>query len=287
MSVLVRADGSAVADCSLPDAVEIGPFCDDLPGSSLWSGWRTVPRGSVVLVWTLRKMSPVWGLGDRFGEVVFWGVRERTEAGRRWCYPVFAAISDTSKRSDRLRAWGVLADDLEAASRFRQSVARQRGEEQLAALFGSFAKAQRRHDQVEAARQRRADRDRDLASKAAAVGCTLEDLKAGIELWDRLRRKRYPVGCCLLCGRTLTDPASIVSGVGPECIQRLPRLRAAVRAKVVDIGRLRWNGEHLVRRFETAGARDLADLLRASGGVEQWQTGLVPAIASDIIGDHA
>ena len=62
----------------------------------------------------------------------------------------------------------------------------------------------------------------------------------------------------MLCGRHLTDPASIVTGVGPECVKQVPFIKAAARAKVLDVGRLRFDGGRLIERFEQAGITELA-----------------------------
>lgn len=50
------------------------------------------------------------------------------------------------------------------------------------------------------------------------------DRAALIELDRRiglLRDALHAEGCCRECGRTLTDPGSVLSGIGPDCRRRL------------------------------------------------------------------
>ena len=48
---------------------------------------------------------------------------------------------------------------------------------------------------------------------------------------ERLEAQLADAGRCLRCGRTLTDPASVELGVGPDCLARL-----ATPVPVVSIG---------------------------------------------------
>jgi len=270
MACRVSVDGRATANW-LGDApgLRLWPYCLEGRdgGAEGWAGWHWVARGTRVVVWSISGPLESWGVPDGCGEVVFLRVKWERQGAMTYANPVFGPVAGGSKSSDKLLGRFAFADDEVGVAELRRSVAWHRGEQAMAALFNSFAVGQKKEAmRVEAAR-RREERESELARIAASVGVTLDELKRGMALWDRLRRGRYPVGSCLLCGRTLTDPASIVSGVGPECIQQLPQLRAAVAAKVVDVGRLRWSAEQLVARFERVGAEDLAAVVRGGCGV--------------------
>jgi hypothetical protein len=99
-----------------------------------------------------------------------------------------------------------------------------------------------------------------------------EDLLEGMEIWNRIRRHRYGPRRCFWCGRVLTDPASIVSGIGPECIRKFPALMAAAKAKVLDLGRLRFDADRLLARFEQAGMNELAAVVRDASDHEEFVT---------------
>lgn len=51
----------------------------------------------------------------------------------------------------------------------------------------------------------------------ASTGTVIKDYGSGI--LDRLKDGKK-VSICRQCGRTLTDPASVEAGIGPECAEK-------------------------------------------------------------------
>jgi len=182
--------------------------------------------------------------------------------------PVFAVASDPKKRPSRAFGYFAFADDAGMVRSLVQHEARQRANTALANSFTSYAngcKAEREKLRVDDARRQREQR---LEALAAEAGVSVDDLKDGIDAWNRIRRKRYPVNACLVCGRKLTDPASIVTGVGPECVKYLPKIKAAAKAKVLDVGRMRWDADRLVNRFQRAGVDEIAQAVSEAALME-------------------
>jgi hypothetical protein len=172
--------------------------------------------------------------------------------------PIFVVPGDQKKR--QARVWGeyAFADDLGEVSLLIQFLARRN--EARAHKDAEIARVKAERAAAEKSRRdlAREDRRRRLEAVAAEEGLAVEELEAAISKWNTIRRRRYPEGRCFLCGRHLTDPASIVTGVGPECVKQVPFIKAAARAKVLDVGRLRFDGGRLIERFERAGITELA-----------------------------
>ena len=109
------------------------------------------------------------------------------------------------------------------------------------------------------------ERDKEMRAKAAAIGVSVEDLVDGCKQWDQLRSRSFRANCCFLCNRTLTDPVSIKTGIGPECVKEIPNMQAAMKANAVDIGKLRFRSQQLVDRLTRAGFDTMAEMVREAG----------------------
>jgi hypothetical protein len=250
-----------------------------------WSGrqvrfdfdWQGVQRGRVLVVedvYRPRHLPQVFHQRpDELFEVAFVRVKIERDRGQEWPVPVFASTLDPQKQTTRVLGAFAFADDLAAVHELVQWRARDRANKALAHLFNTYAEAARKERRAEERRQREHERERELRQRAEGAGVAYEDLVAGMEIWNRMRRHRYGPSRCLWCGRTLTDPASIVSGIGPECIKRFPAVMAAAKAKLLDLGRMRFDADRLLARFEQAGMEDLAAVIREAKAHEQIVAG--------------
>ena len=247
--------------------------------------WTTVPKGTRVLVVDVHRakhLPPVStprpdGLHEvelaRISRVEMstgYGLQKTT---RQFTNPTFVVPGDPKRRPARVFGWFAWADAPDMVAGLVRHLALDRADQSLAALFTSYGFGLRR--ELDNARHKQAADDRRelLAAKAAAAGVSVDELEKGIDIWNKLRRKRFSASRCLCCGRTLTDPASIVSGVGPECLRHLPAIQAAARAKVLDIGKLRWDGDRLVERFKRAGVDELVRVVEAAQREEMVSAG--------------
>lgn len=239
--------------------------------------WSSVQRGRVLVVESVyrpRHLPQVFHQRpDELFEVAFVRVKIERDRGHEWPVPVFASTLDPQKQTTRVLGAFAFADDLAAVHELVQWRARDRANKALAHLFNTYAEAARKERRAEERRQREHERERELRQRAEAAGVAYEDLVAGMDAWNRMRRHRYGPSRCLWCGRTLTDPASIVSGIGPECIKRFPAVMAAAKAKVLDLGRMRFDADRLLARFEQAGMEDLAAVIREAKAHEQLMAG--------------
>jgi len=238
--------------------------------------WKAVKPGTRVViedVFRPRHLPAVFHQReDGLFEVDFVRVRIKQDQGMTWQEPVFASTLDPKKRTDRAHGAFAFADDTEAVNALVQFKARQRAETMLADLFTSYAEAVRQEQTKKRQQHAREQREQELRRKAAEAGVEYEDLLDGMKLWNTIRRKRYAPNRCFWCGRPLTDPASIVSGIGPECIKRFPGLLAAAKAKVIDIGRLRFDADRLLARFERAGMAEITAVIREAQAQEELVT---------------
>lgn len=247
--------------------------------------WSTVAKGTRVLVvdvYRAKHLPPIsQPRPDGLHELELARTRvERYELGygsQKKTYedvhPVFIVPGDPKRRPAKVFGLFAWADDRAMVAGLLEYLALDRADRALSDLFSSYANGARR--ELEAAKRKRAadDRRRLLAERAESVGVSVDELETGIDIWNKLRRKRFPVSSCLCCGRRLTDPGSIVSGIGPECLRHLPALRAAARAKVIDIGKIRWDGDRLVERFKRAGVEELARVVEEAQQQETISAG--------------
>lgn len=244
--------------------------CSDFDWSSVKPGTRIV----VEHVYRARHLPQVFHQRpDELYEVVFVRVKVERDRGHEWPAPVFASTLDPKKQTTRVLGGFAFADDEPAVRDLVQFNARQRANRALAHLFNTYAEAARKEKQAEARRLRDQQREQELRQRAEAAGVDYADLVEGMEVWNRIRRHRYGPSRCFCCGRTLTDPASIVSGIGPECIRKFPALMAAAKAKVIDLGRMRFDADRLLERFQQAGMNDLAAVVREAQAHEQLVAG--------------
>lgn len=239
--------------------------------------WATVPRGRVILtagVYRAKHLPQIYHQRpDGLYELAFVRVKIERDRGHDWPMPVFASTLDPKKQTTRVLGAFAFADDLAAVQELVQFRARDAANRALAHLFNTYAESTRKERDREARRLAQQQREQELRQRAEAAGVAYEDLAAGMEIWNRMRRHRYGPTRCLWCGRTLTDPASIVSGIGPECAKQFPAIMAAAKAKVLDLGRMRFDADRLLARFEQAGMEDLAAVVREARAHEQLVAG--------------
>jgi hypothetical protein len=235
--------------------------------------WGALPRGTRIVIEEVfgpRRLPKVFReREDGLFEVDFVRVKVTTDRGQKFQTPIFASTIDPKRQTDRAFGAFAIASDAEAVHRLSQFKARERAETALADLFASYARGEQKERQAARRRQEQEAREQELRRRAAEVGVEYEELLEGMKLWNTIRRKRYPVNRCFACGKTLTDPASIVSGVGPECIRKFPAILAAAKAKLIDIGRLRFDAERLLTRFERAGMAEMSRVIRDAVAGEQ------------------
>jgi hypothetical protein len=182
--------------------------------------------------------------------------------------PVFVSPTDPKKRPARVHGNFAFADDAEMVRSLIQFESRREAERTMADLFKSYAKACKKEAEQAKARQALEDRERMLEERAAEVGVTVDELKSGIDAWNRIRAGKYRENECMVCHRPLTDPASIVSGIGPECVKHFPGIKAAARAKVIEVGRMRFDGQRLIARFKRAGVEELVAVIESQRAAE-------------------
>jgi hypothetical protein len=235
--------------------------------------WRGVERGRVIVVehvYRPRHLPPLFHQRpDELYEVAFHRVKVEHDRGQEWHVPVFASTLNPKKQTTRVLGAFAFADDLDAVHKLVQYRAMDAANRALAHLFNTYSGAVRK-ERLEAQRQAERDqREQALRQKAAEAGVAFDDLLEGMKVWNKIRRKRYSPRHCFWCGRLLTDPASIVSGIGPECIRKFPALMAAAKAKVLDLGRMRFDADRLLQRFERAGMAELAAVIREAHDHEQ------------------
>ena len=247
--------------------------------------WSTIAKGTRVLVvdvYRAKHLPPISqprpdGLHEielartrlRRYELGYWSQKKTYE---NVC-PVFIVPGDPKRRPAKVFGDFAWADDPGMVAGLLEYLALERADRELAHLFSSYTNGARR--ELEAAKRKAAvdERRRLLADKAKSVGVSVDELEAGIAIWNKLRRKRFSATSCLCCGRRLSDPASIVSGIGPECIRHLPAIRAAAKAKVIDIGKMRWDGDRLVERFKRAGVDELVRVVEDARQLEAIAAG--------------
>lgn len=238
--------------------------------------WSRVARNRVIVIGEVfrpRHLPQIYHLRpDGLFELAFVRVKIERDQGRHWPLPVFASTLDPKKQTTRLLGAFAFADDPVGVHNLVQFRARDAANRALAHLFNSYAEAIRKQQRQQRREEQRRQRESELRQRAEAAGETYEDLVAGMEIWNQIRRRRYGPTRCFCCGRTLTDPASIVSGIGPECIRRFPAILAAAKARVLDLGRIRFDADRLLSRFEQAGMADLVAVLREAKAHEEIVT---------------
>jgi len=228
--------------------------------------WRAVPRGRVILtagVYRPRHLPQVYHQRPNgLFEMAFVRVKESREGGLYLQQPVFASTLDPKKQTTRVLGAFVFADDLAAVHALEQYRARDAANRDLANWFHTYSEAARKERDRAARQQRDREREQQLRQRAEAAGVPYDDVVEGMRIWNGIRSRRYSPRRCFWCGRLLTDPASVVAGIGPECIRQFPALRAAARAKVLDLGRMRFDADRLLARFEQAGMADIVQVIR-------------------------
>jgi hypothetical protein len=276
MAFLVSTDAAGIHS--------IGTSSDDF---ERWAGpsvngtndidWHGVARGRVIVVSDVfrpRHLPQIYHQRpDGLFELAFLRVKVERDHGHEWPVPVFASTLDPKKQTTRVLGPFAFADEPAAVHELVQYRARDAANRALAHLFNEYATAARKERERELRRQREHERERELRQRAEVAGVAYEDLVEGMEIWNRIRRHRYGPKRCFWCGRLLRDPASIVSGIGPECIRRFPSLMAAAKAKVLDLGRMRFDADRLLARFEQAGMAEITAVIREARADEQLVAG--------------
>lgn len=243
--------------------------------------WGSVPPGTRILVTNIfraQHLPPIsHPRADGLHEVVLarmkshrytmgYGVHQTSHED---FLPVFIVPGDSKKRPARVFGDFAFADDAVSVAALIQFQARQRAETALAHLFTSYATGVGKELKLARVDAVREERQRMLVERAAAVGVTADELARAIKVWDAIRRHKYGANKCMACGRALTDPPSIVRGIGPECLKYFPALKAAAHARVLNIGHMRYDGERLIERFKRAGATEIVQALEESRFVEE------------------
>jgi hypothetical protein len=272
MALIVNTDDDGIHSIATSSATVERWAGPSINGTSDFD-WGTVPRGRVLLVSEVfrpRHLPQIYHQRpDGLFELAFVRLKMVHDHGHEWPVPVFASTLDPKKQTTRVLGAFAFADDPAAVHELVQFRARDAANRALAHLFNTYAEATRKERQAEERRRRQQEREQELRQRAEAAGVAYEDLVAGMEIWNRIRRHRYGPTRCFWCGRLLTDPASIVSGIGPECIRKFPAVMAAAKAKVLDLGRLRFDADRLLARFEQAGMAELAAVVRDARAHEQ------------------
>ena len=263
--------------------------CERWPQHTVsYEGWANVPLGTRVLVTAVYRPQHLPPIShprpDDLHEVVLARIKRHRytvgygvhQTSHEDLLPVFVVPDDSKKRPARAFGEFAFADDAASVAALVQLKARQRAETAIAALFTSYAKGMKKElerARVDAARQ---ERQRMLAERAESVGLTADELAEAIKVWNTIRRRKYGANKCMACGRTLTDPPSIVRGIGPECLKYFPAIKAAARVRVLDIGHMRYDGERLIERFKRAGATEIVQALEESQAVEELNDDAAP-----------
>jgi hypothetical protein len=175
----------------------------------------------------------------------------------------FPWLGADPKAKKQVRAVGefAFADDAAQVEALVQFEARREANNALASGFMSYAEGLAKERKAAERAARLEAKNRLLAEKSAAAGITVAELTAAMRIWDDFRQNRFRSNRCLLCKKTLTDPVSIETGIGPECVKRVPHLLAAAKVHAVEIGKLRHSAGTLLERFKRAGLTELVKLV--------------------------
>ena len=198
---------------------------------------------------------------DGLHDVIFVRAKRSVDKRRSPPYVSFTPIIRSvasGKLTSRIIGRFAFADNPDEVRQLVLYVADKKAEEMQQEVKRLADQADRRAQDSARYALARAAREVELRAKAASVGVSYEELCDGIKSWDRIRRQTYRPNCCLCCGRVITDPVSVVRGIGPECIYKFPNVAAAMRANVLDIGRLRYTAQALVARLTKAGFNQMA-----------------------------
>lgn len=63
-------------------------------------------------------------------------------------------------------------------------------------------------------------------------------------VYMKLHGQGLPVKTCMRCGRTLTNPVSMVYGIGPECMEKLGLVREIDEVEAIKLAltEIKWSG---------------------------------------------
>lgn len=72
---------------------------------------------------------------------------------------------------------------------------------------------------------------------------TIEKETRGM-VYMNLHGQGFPVKTCLRCGRTLTNPVSMIYGIGPECMSKLGLVREIDEVEAIKLAltEIKWSG---------------------------------------------
>jgi hypothetical protein len=275
MAFLVRPDEHGGQSVSLSS-----DYTERWTGPDTYHKWEQIPVGTrlvVARVFRAKHLPPIsQPRPDGLHEVVLLRLKKVRHTQGFGVHkeiiestvPVFAVVGDSKKRPARLCGEVAFADDPGMVQSLLQFIARNKAEQQLRHLFSDYGFGVSKQRNKEKAKQAAAERRRVLEARAAEAGLTADELEKAIDLWNTIRREHYPVNRCMACGRNLRDPASIVSGIGPECVKYFPAIKAAARARILDVGRMRFDGARLVERFKRAGIDELATVVAEAAALD-------------------
>ena len=227
--------------------------------------FETMPRNTRLVlenVYVSKAVAHDWQpRPDGLYDVIFLRAKKTIDKRQAAPYVFFTPIIQSvasGKQTSRIIGRFAFADNPDEVRQLALYVADKKAEEARQELQRGADRAERKAQDSARYAVAKAAREVELRAKAALVGVSYEELCDGITSWDRIRRQTYRPSCCLCCGRAITDPVSVVRGIGPECINKLPNVAAAMRANVVSIGRLRYTADALVARLTKAGFNEMA-----------------------------
>ena len=198
---------------------------------------------------------------DGLHDVIFVRAKRSVDKRRSPPYVSFTPIIQSvasGKLTSRIIGRFAFADNPEEVRELVLYVADKKAEESRQELKRLADQAEQKAQDSARYAVARDARDTELRAKAASVGVSYDELCDGIKSWNRIRSQTYRPNCCLCCGRVMTDPVSVVRGIGPECIHNFPNVVAAMRANVLNIGRMRYTAQALVARLTKAGFSHMA-----------------------------
>ena len=235
--------------------------------------FETIPRNTRLMLehcYVSKAAAPYWQpRPDGLYDVIFLRVKKSVDKQQSPPYVFFTPIIQSvasGKQTSRIIGRFAFADNPDEVRQLALYVAEKKAEEAQQELKMVADRAERKAQDSARYAVAKAAREVELRDKAALVGVSYEELCDGITSWDRIRKQTYRPSCCLCCGRAITDPVSVVRGIGPECISKLPNVAAAMRANVLSIGRLRYSADALVARLTKAGFNEMARTVADAAG---------------------
>lgn len=228
--------------------------------------WAKVAKGTRVLFelfWGSKKFAP---RADGLFEGEFLRMKKTTRetctGEKEVCFsPLFCEPGNPTKTFTAGYQFA-FADDPDQVAALLSYVAEKKQQGEVARQEKEAKRVAEKLRRDEESRQLREQREQELRTKADEIGVSYEDLVDGCKQWDQLRNKSFSPNRCFICNRVLTDPVSIKTGIGPECVKDIPKMLAAMKSNAVDIGKLRYRSQQLIERLTRAGFDAMADMVK-------------------------